>query len=119
MPDRARKGTIGVVASNSFAFGGNNASLLFSPPDSDDSRPEYLNFTLEMTGVGAIAGHAVDTLQVADKLFDGTRLYDEVATVREGALFIAYLLSKALYFKASANRSGCHGGCDQSWPYWL
>lgn len=87
VPDRARQGTIGVVASNSFAFGGNNASLLFSPPDSDDSGPEYLDFTLEVTGVGAIAGHAVDTLQVADKLFDGTRLYDEVATVREGASY--------------------------------
>lgn len=87
VPDRARSAKIELVASNSFAFGGNNATVLFSLPTSDVTAPPLLTVPLEVTGVGAVAGNAANADEIADRLFTGVPLYDQIATIAPGVKY--------------------------------
>lgn len=78
VPDHARDDGFTLVASNSFAFGGNNATLLFSAPGLDAPEPVDQDLSLQLTSYGALAGNASNADEIASKLFSGDVLYDQV-----------------------------------------
>lgn len=69
----ARDAEVRYVLSNSFAFGGNNASLLFGAPDAGEGpdhaprRPSDRG-TIAVTGASALAGSATDTEELRNRL---------------------------------------------------
>lgn len=76
VPGSARQDRIRVALSNSFAFGGNNASILLCSSD-DVGRAEQRapRRTVVISGVAAMAGHATDTEAVLAAVASGEPLY--------------------------------------------
>jgi len=75
VPGAARSARVRTVLENSFAFGGNNASLLLLHPD-DRVTTERRTRRAVITGVSALAGTAADTAAVETALTAGDLLYE-------------------------------------------
>ncbi len=78
IPGTARDGKVDVVLSNSFAFGGSNASLVLTEPDKPLSTAAATTDRREVviTAVGALAGTANGVEEVMAALSSGTKLYE-------------------------------------------
>lgn len=78
VPDVGRPGHPAVVLSNSFAFGGNNASLIITEPDHRDSAPSgepSPGRAVVVTGVGGVAGSASTGEQIRALIDEGAIAY--------------------------------------------
>ncbi|WP_256107440.1 beta-ketoacyl-[acyl-carrier-protein] synthase family protein [Streptomyces sp. ODS05-4] len=73
VPGRGRPATPGVVLSNSFAFGGNNASVVLGRPGRQGAGPRQADAVHEVvvTGVAGLAGAAGTTEELAAALATG------------------------------------------------
>lgn len=80
VPNHVKKGPLQVVLSNSFAFGGNNATILLQK-DQEQAREEkvYQKKRLVISGIGAIAGNAKHKEDVFDLLRNGESGLTEIA----------------------------------------
>lgn len=77
-PERAREQKVDVVLSNSFAFGGNNASLVVTTPDRQPSRPEEgPRQEVVITGIAGVCGRATSTEELIPALTGGAG-FDEL-----------------------------------------
>lgn len=79
VPDVGRPGNPAVVLSNSFAFGGNNASLIITEPDNRDpalSGAPSPGRTVVVTGVGGVVGSAGSGDQIGTLIDRGAVAYD-------------------------------------------
>ncbi len=81
VPNKAKKGKVDVVLSNSFAFGGNNATILFQK-DSGVAKEEktFSQKRLVISGIGAVAGnakHADDIFQLLQEGESGLSTIDQ------------------------------------------
>ncbi|MFP3991534.1 beta-ketoacyl-[acyl-carrier-protein] synthase family protein [Streptomyces sp. E11-3] len=88
IPDTGREARPDVVVSNSFAFGGNNASVVLNRPGLTGSRPPRREAVQEVvvTGVAGLAGAAGDTEALAAALAEGRpcfETFEEVAGIGE------------------------------------
>jgi len=82
VPNTARPARIRNVLSNSFAFGGNNASLLVRAAGEPDRQGLHARADVVITGIGAIAGNATDTAAVRRAFLRGEDAYgDQTAEV--------------------------------------
>jgi 3-oxoacyl-[acyl-carrier-protein] synthase II len=86
IPDDGREAQPEVVVSNSFAFGGNNASVVINRPGLTGSRPPRREAVQEVvvTGVAGLAGSAGDTEAIAAAFAEGRPCfasYEEVAGI--------------------------------------
>ncbi|MFF8832028.1 beta-ketoacyl synthase N-terminal-like domain-containing protein [Streptomyces sp. NPDC015131] len=83
VPDTGRPVHPGVVVSNSFAFGGNNASVVLHRPGLTGSRPPRRAAVHEVvvTGVAGLAGSAGGTDALVAALAEGRPCYDAVEEV--------------------------------------
>ncbi|AHD04759.1 beta-ketoacyl-[acyl-carrier-protein] synthase family protein [Paenibacillus larvae] len=72
VPNEGRDGHLDYVLSNSFAFGGNNASILFRKyQDGKERRVEKPAKKVVITGIGALAGNAANLEEVKECLLQG------------------------------------------------
>ncbi|MEU6483380.1 beta-ketoacyl-[acyl-carrier-protein] synthase family protein [Streptomyces sp. NPDC046887] len=88
VPDTGRAARPGVVVSNSFAFGGNNASVVLTRPGRTGSRPPRREAVHEVvvSGVAGLAGAAGGTEALVAALAEGRPCFEtseEVAGVGE------------------------------------
>ncbi|MBP2265549.1 3-oxoacyl-[acyl-carrier-protein] synthase II [Pseudarthrobacter sp. PvP004] len=76
--ETAQRARLKTVLSNSFAFGGNNASLAIREYTKDASpRAPKTVRPVVITGIGALAGDAVTTEEVKTALFEGRPVYGD------------------------------------------
>lgn len=78
VPDVGRLGHPAVVLSNSFAFGGNNASLIITEPDYRHAAPPgeaSPGRTVVVTGVGGVVGSASNSDQIRALIDEGAVAY--------------------------------------------
>ncbi|MDQ0229079.1 beta-ketoacyl-[acyl-carrier-protein] synthase family protein [Metabacillus malikii] len=74
VPNHSKAATVDIVLSNSFAFGGNNCSVLFGKNDKDTlPTPQIAQQNVVITGIGAIAGNAENTDDVF-KILSGEKV---------------------------------------------
>lgn len=72
VPDKARGGRVSTVLSNSFAFGGNNASLVITAPrDGSSPAHEAHQHDVMITGIAGVCGKATSTEQLIAALANG------------------------------------------------
>ncbi|OZC79379.1 3-oxoacyl-ACP synthase [Rhodococcus sp. 06-462-5] len=78
VPDIGRSAKTDVVLSNSFAFGGNNASLVITRAGQtrdEHIAPRHVRTTAVITGMSAIAGTATSTEETVAAVASGTPLF--------------------------------------------
>lgn len=75
VPRVGRPATISLALSNSFAFGGNNSTLVFRRSDAPGEQPAPCTRQVAITAAAAMVGPAGSAEAVADALFAGTPLY--------------------------------------------
>jgi 3-oxoacyl-[acyl-carrier-protein] synthase II len=75
VPGSGRPADISLALSNSFAFGGNNSTLVFRRSEDKAVQSAPAVRKVVITGVAAIAGPAGNSAAVANSLFSGVRLY--------------------------------------------
>lgn len=80
VPDVGRPAKASVVISNSFAFGGNNASVVLTEPRFRPERavPDFASRDVVVTGAAGLAGSAQDTAALLDALASGRPCFDSV-----------------------------------------
>lgn len=85
----ARPGKVDVVVSNSFAFGGNNASLVLAREGvpRQAPAPRLSMDDVCITAVAAVAGAATTTEEVRDALRSGSRLYTGIVDLAPDYVF--------------------------------
>ncbi|WP_233418729.1 beta-ketoacyl synthase N-terminal-like domain-containing protein [Propionibacterium acidifaciens] len=72
VPDQARSGPVDVVLSNSFAFGGNNASLVVTGPRGKPSPASGAHRSdVMITGIAGVCGKAATTEELIAAFADG------------------------------------------------
>ncbi len=84
--EAAKKARLKTVLSNSFAFGGNNASLAIREYSADPPSAQAPKSVrpVVITGIGALAGDAVTTEDVKAALFEGRPVYGDGTVEVEG-----------------------------------
>jgi len=91
LPNEARESAVNVVVSNSFAFGGNNASIVLAREGVSRTRekemPRLDRDRIAVTGIAAMAGKAMTTDEVRDAFLSGRRLYEDSITLEDGNTF--------------------------------
>jgi 3-oxoacyl-[acyl-carrier-protein] synthase II len=98
--NEARKKDFDVVMSNSFAFGGNNASIIFSKNNKGEAKFEQSEEKIAITGIGALSPLGVDFESNKKALLEGKELKENsVATTYEDASFDNVGLKRAFYRK--------------------
>jgi 3-oxoacyl-[acyl-carrier-protein] synthase II len=75
VPRFGRPATISLALSNSFAFGGNNSTLVFRKSEGPGEQPAPAVRQVAITAAAAMVGPAGSAETVADALFAGTLLY--------------------------------------------
>ncbi|WP_084252923.1 beta-ketoacyl-[acyl-carrier-protein] synthase family protein [Devriesea agamarum] len=65
VPDSGRPARVATAMSNSFAFGGNNASIVVCSPDQRIETPDPTRHDAVITGVGALAGSIIGCRKLA------------------------------------------------------
>lgn len=75
VPNKARDADVRVVVSNSFAFGGNNASLVLTTPQIVREPGPASSRDVVITGIGALAGDARDVTDLAWHFRERKRAY--------------------------------------------
>ncbi|MGW0615005.1 beta-ketoacyl synthase N-terminal-like domain-containing protein [Streptomyces sp. NPDC002788] len=83
VPDTGRRARPEVVLSNSFAFGGNNASVVLHRPGRPSSAPRRTAALREVvvTGVAGLVGSAGNTAELAAALADGRPCFTDVERI--------------------------------------
>lgn len=79
VPNAGREAELGTVMSNSFAFGGNNASLLLGKFQADRPTPSVRTAKrVLITGIGAMAGQSANAEEIFAKFQAGEHAFAEV-----------------------------------------
>ncbi|KAA0560846.1 beta-ketoacyl-[acyl-carrier-protein] synthase family protein [Bacillus sp. CH30_1T] len=79
VPNNSRKGNVDLVLSNSFAFGGNNATIMFgAKTESNKPVVNYSKRRVVISGVGAIAGNASNVEEIYSLLKNGESGISEI-----------------------------------------
>lgn len=84
VPDQARDADVRVVVSNSFAFGGNNASLVLAAPGIRHEQSPPSSRQVVITGIGALAGDAKNATDLASHFRERKRAYGGTFVDLEG-----------------------------------
>jgi len=72
VPNQARASNLDIVLSNSFGFGGNNASVVFGKYPRQGTGHAWQDKKVVISGIGAIAAGASNTEEVFARLYEGT-----------------------------------------------
>ncbi|MEZ2391851.1 beta-ketoacyl synthase N-terminal-like domain-containing protein [bacterium RCC_150] len=75
VPRAGRPARISLALSNSFAFGGNNSTLVFRSSENQGEQPNNVMHQVGITAASAIVGPAGNAAAIADALFGNVALY--------------------------------------------
>ena len=87
VPNQPRQAAIDTVISNSFAFGGNNASIVIGSARDDRTENPARRTGVAVTAVSAIAGSALTKDGIRDAFCEDRVLYDDLVTLENNLTY--------------------------------
>ncbi|MGE5405632.1 MAG: beta-ketoacyl-[acyl-carrier-protein] synthase family protein [Candidatus Saccharibacteria bacterium] len=78
VPNKARKGKVEVALSNSFAFGGNNVSVVFSKPEQNFTTRSVKHKDVVITGIGIMSAAGIGKESFWQALNEGKSCLGEI-----------------------------------------
>ena len=87
VPNKPRRAAIDTVISNSFAFGGNNASIVLGSARDDRAEEPARRSGVAVTAVSALAGSALTKDGIREAFIEDRVLYDDSVTLENNAVY--------------------------------